>query len=329
MKINEHTGRLIPFPFPQKTNNPAENILSFLPMCPPALSSRSILLVPYSPHHVPTYHQWMQDPDLQAATASEPLSLEEEYAMQRSWRLDSDKLTFIICQPRDETISSTSTTTPGSSSSSSGDREKETQQEKAPKNRITATKDDSPDRMIGDINLFLFPLDSSSSPSPPSPPPSSSPSSSASPPPQKILGEIEIMIAHKSSQRKGHGKTALLIFLDYILEHWSLIGREFSSSFSSSSASSSSDSSTSFSAAAAAAISPQLAYLRVKVHETNVGSIRLFESVGFQRVSETANYFGEIEMRWYTTGDGGGGGHTGGEKARELPYRMEAVTESS
>lgn len=134
------------------------------------------------------------------------------------------------------------------------------------------------------------------------------------------------MIADKSSQRKGHGKTALLIFLDYILEHWSLIGREFSSS--SPSSSSSSASSTSFSAAAAA-ISPQLAYLRVKVHETNVGSIRLFESVGFQRVSETANYFGEIEMRWYTTGDGDGGGHTGGEKARELPYRMEAVTESS
>lgn len=141
------------------------------------------------------------------------------------------------------------------------------------------------------------------------------------------------MIADKSSQRKGHGKTALLIFLDYILEHWSLIGREFSSSSppSSSLYSASSDSSTSVSAAAL--VAPQLAYLRVKVHETNVGSIRLFESVGFQRVSETANYFGEIEMRWYTT-DGGGGGanratHAGGEKARELPYRMEAVTESS
>lgn len=140
------------------------------------------------------------------------------------------------------------------------------------------------------------------------------------------------MIADKSSQRKGHGKTALLIFLDYILEHWSLIGREFSSS--SPSSSSSSASSTSFSAAAAF-VAPQLAYLRVKVHETNVGSIRLFESVGFQRVSETANYFGEIEMRWYSTTAGGGGGganratHTGGEKARELPYRMEAATESS
>ncbi|RKP22641.1 GNAT domain-containing protein, partial [Syncephalis pseudoplumigaleata] len=40
--------------------------------------------------HVPRYHEWMQSPALQEATASEPLTLEQEYAMQTSWREDAD-----------------------------------------------------------------------------------------------------------------------------------------------------------------------------------------------------------------------------------------------
>ena len=42
------------------------------------------------------YNQWMTDPKLLQLTASEPLTLEEEYAMQESWCNDPKKCTFII-----------------------------------------------------------------------------------------------------------------------------------------------------------------------------------------------------------------------------------------
>lgn len=38
----------------------------------------------------------LQDPALQEATASEPLSLDEEYDMQACWAMDEDKCTFIV-----------------------------------------------------------------------------------------------------------------------------------------------------------------------------------------------------------------------------------------
>ncbi|KAK4615824.1 N-acetyltransferase 9-like protein [Fulvia fulva] len=213
-----------------------------------ALSTPTLLLVPYSEHHVPHYHEWMKDPDLQSATASEPLSLEEEYAMQRSWRGDRDKLTFIICQPL---------------------RQKDDREQRPGMSHVRVGEDDSPERMIGDINLFLFDaeieegereveeLGGSGSGS--------------------VVGEVELMIARKSLQRQGFGRAALLTFIDYIHTHWPDIAAEYAQS---------------------GAITPQLSFLRVKINQTNVGSIRLFEGVGFIRTTEEPNYFGELELRF-------------------------------
>ena len=54
-------------------------------------------LVPYRREHVARYHEWMKDPAIQEATASEPLSLEKEHEMCDEWASDEAKCTFILC----------------------------------------------------------------------------------------------------------------------------------------------------------------------------------------------------------------------------------------
>ena len=61
-----------------------------------ALHSNRLVLLPYRKSNVVQYHAWMQSPSLLEATASEPLSLQEEYAMQQTWRDDPTKCTFIV-----------------------------------------------------------------------------------------------------------------------------------------------------------------------------------------------------------------------------------------
>ncbi|KAH8360228.1 hypothetical protein KR093_011435 [Drosophila rubida] len=60
------------------------------------LLGQRVVLVPYEARHVPKYHEWMSCPILRNLTASDELTLSEEYEMQRSWREDNDKLTFIV-----------------------------------------------------------------------------------------------------------------------------------------------------------------------------------------------------------------------------------------
>ncbi len=53
-------------------------------------------LGPYEPDHVVEYNFLMKDPQLQELTGSEPLSLEEEFDMQREWHSDPEKLCLLI-----------------------------------------------------------------------------------------------------------------------------------------------------------------------------------------------------------------------------------------
>lgn len=183
----------------------------------------------------------MSDADLQKATASETLTLEEEYAMQESWRTDADKLTFIACLPLDE-----------------------------PAAEVPLNGNVSCERMIGDINLFLF-VDEDDLDDGVDDKPLTHPSAVS------VIGEIELMIARKDLHRQGYGRAALLTFIDYILLNQNNIIQEFLSTTE---------------------IDKVLKFLRVKIDQDNRSSIGLFESVGFTRLAGGPNYFGEIEMRW-------------------------------
>ncbi|XP_052818317.1 N-acetyltransferase 9-like protein [Mya arenaria] len=85
------------------------------------LVSGKVVLVPYEKKHVLKYHEWMKSEELQQLTASEPLTLEEEYSMQESWRNDDNKCTFIVLD----------------------------------KKRYDHTEASEIDSMVGDVNLFF------------------------------------------------------------------------------------------------------------------------------------------------------------------------------
>ncbi|KAK4577083.1 hypothetical protein RGQ29_027548 [Quercus rubra] len=61
-----------------------------------SLEGKKVIMVPYMEAHVPKYHEWMQDPALLQATATEPLTLQQEFQMQLTWTQDPNKQTFIV-----------------------------------------------------------------------------------------------------------------------------------------------------------------------------------------------------------------------------------------
>ncbi|KAK3944199.1 GNAT domain-containing protein [Diplogelasinospora grovesii] len=215
-----------------------------------AVSTSRVLLVPYEARHVLTYHAWMEDPAIQEATASERLTLEEEYENQQSWRTAHDKLTFIVCHP----LSSTPLIFSEKGSLS-----------------VLAGEVDSPDRMVGDINFFLYPYDSDGSDN--------------STDDDGLCGEVDIMIANPNDRGKGVGRAAALAFLHYIFSHLPLILNEYHTPNDHQKENIRPDSKG----------GSRLKQLMVKIKADNTHSINLFKSLGFQQDGEV-NYFGEVKL---------------------------------
>ncbi|KAI0874615.1 acetyltransferase domain-containing protein [Hypoxylon argillaceum] len=155
-----------------------------------AVSTPKILLVPYDAHHVERYHEWMQDEALREATASDLLTLNEEYENQQSWRTAHDKLTFIVCQPANGAAAAAST--------------------------IYAGEDDAPARMVGDVNLFLTPCDGDND--------DDEKGGHEAP---GLQGEIDIMIAAPGDRGKGLGEAAVRASLRFLAAHLDAVVGEY------------------------------------------------------------------------------------------------------
>lgn len=145
------------------------------------------ILVPYRTAHVPKYHEWMLDPNLLEATGSEPLSIEEEYDMQQSWRDDPTKCTFIVLAKAlvKEIPPCSNDSTP-------------------------SFVEESLSAMVGDVNLFLSDFEDDSDHKDR---PAASTSKDAAHPFQQA--EIDIMVAEKGHQRLGIGREACLLMMQY------------------------------------------------------------------------------------------------------------------
>ncbi|XP_015314459.1 alpha/beta-tubulin-N-acetyltransferase 9 isoform X1 [Bos indicus] len=150
------------------------------------LLGKKVVLVPYTSEHVPRYHEWMKSEELQRLTASEPLTLEQEYAMQRSWREDADKghrflqeATFMLCNQREEAPAPLFCQTQRQGWFSGSEK------------WLAQSGTSEESCMAGDVNLFLTDLGDPS------------------------LGEIEVMIAEPSCRGQGLGTEAVLMMMLY------------------------------------------------------------------------------------------------------------------
>ncbi|KAH6626914.1 GNAT domain-containing protein [Chaetomium sp. MPI-SDFR-AT-0129] len=269
-----------------------------------AVSTAKTLLVPYDPRHVPTYHAWMEDPAIQAATASEPLTLAEEFENQASWRASHDKLTFIVCQPLYGTESGSVTTTAAAATTTTTTPEAPAPAPPAPApaKPITPGTPDSPSHMIGDVNLFLYPYEED-------PDDDEADDEAESPAgelaiPTACTGEIDIMIASPSHRGQGAGRGAVQAFLQYILRNVEGIMREYVEDKGAEGEGGAEGAAEGQAEGQAegeglgevrVVTPPRLKMLMAKIGQGNEKSLALFKGLGFVQEGEV-NYFGEVKL---------------------------------
>ena len=171
------------------------------------LQHADIVLVPYERRHVAKYHEWMMDPWLREMTASEPLTLDEEYAMQMEWARDNAKVTYIVCTDVVSASSSSSSSTSSSSLSSSSCA--------AAASSASASVSEVPaSAMIGDVNLFLCDADVAEF----DPDEEGAAIDLWAPPPSIVTlreAEIDVMIAVTTARRKGYARAAVQCMMRY------------------------------------------------------------------------------------------------------------------
>ncbi|KAI9742348.1 MAG: hypothetical protein M1818_003881 [Claussenomyces sp. TS43310] len=225
--------------------------------------------------------------------------------MQRSWRQDGDKLTFIACMP----LSPNPSPCPAPQDSIGGEIAGETaiQADEAPIT-IRVGEYDSPALMLGDVNLFLSQADDDDDKK------EADESGGSS-----CIGELELMIAPPASRRHGYGRAAMLAFLHYINQHQDSILSEYATSVH--------HAPSPHDPEKAPKQKMQLRCLRVKIAQQNAKSIALFESIGFAKRTAQPNYFGELELRFDAFGGAEGPDASAGswlpEGYRELRYERQ------
>jgi hypothetical protein len=210
------------------------------------LSGTNVLLIPYRPEHIPTYHQWMQDTTLCELTASEPLTLNQEIQMQTEWRDDVNKCTFIILARDLLADGDDDSTVPPPPMSYNDINEEEENDDKigCSKNNMVYTSlvGNTLNAMIGDVNLFLSDIDNDDDDD-------DDESEQETPASMTTIinhrcrrqAEIDIMIALPSHRHKNLGAEVAFMIMHYAASNLNII-RFFA-----------------------------------KIHETNKQSIQLFE----------------------------------------------------